>query len=262
MIKRILIVSTFMIICLLGRAGNDSEKYSNESNASPAVRNSLKFNYDLIDKNNIDELTDLSDDFNIPMLRSHWNSCSDQNEWTLKERPGFLRIKAQKKTTVEDIHPEETFSQKIKLNTSGEAVSLIDLTKMTDNTLAGLYYSSTVINYIGIELKNGNKNLIVRVGNDIYNGPVLNTNTILLRVKIDVSKAWFEYSFDGIEYSKLGCEFKLNVIDGDKNIIGLYCLNSTDVSSSVDIDWFYFNPKVDNTYHFAETENKNLIPEI
>jgi beta-xylosidase len=251
-----------MIICVYVYAGDRSDKIRGENCVDPAVKNSIKFNYDLIDRNSIDELSELSDDFNLPVLRSHWNPPLDQSEWSLKERPGYLRIKAQKKTTFDDIFPEGTFSQKIKLNASGEAVSMVDLSSMHGNANAGLYYSGEKINYIGIQSENGNKKLIVCIDNKIYDGPELTGNDILLRLKIDVSKAWFEFSYNGIDYVKLGCIFKLNVGNDNNNVVGIFCLNGAGGDSSVDFDWFYFNPRVDSTIHYAETKSEILIPEI
>jgi len=262
MIKRILILFVFLAISFWGRADGNSEKDFHDDIANSAIRNSIKFNYDLINETGIVESSNLSDDFNMPVLRSHWNAASIENNWTLRERPGYLRIKAQQKTSVQEIHPESTFSQNVKLNSTGEAVSFIDISSMNDGTNAGLYYSSSKINYIGIQSQGGRENIVVCVENIMHQGPELTNNSILLLVKISVSKAWFEYSLDGVTYTRLGCEFKVNALSGEKDTVGIYCLNSANENSSVDIDWFYYNPKVDDAIRFVENENKNSIPEI
>jgi len=262
MIKQILTIVILLIVCNFVKANDHSGNSLKNSFASPAVRNSIKFNYDLLGNNTIDVVTDLSDDFNIPLLRPHWKRKLNETEWTLKERPGYLRIKAQKINNIEEIQSDQTFSHLIKNNTIGEAVCLIDVSSLTDNTSAGLYYGSSGINFIGVQSRSGSKNLIVSISDIIFYGPVLKENTILFRFKIDISKAWFEYSIDGTNYTKLGDEFKLNTLKSDKNVIGFYCLNSVNENSSVDIDWFYYNPKVDHTIRFAETGKKIFIPEI
>lgn len=262
MIRHILVLVSLLVVCNLGKADNKVENNSIDDHTSSAIRNSLKFNYDLISGNSIAESSDLSDDFNIPTLRSHWEYRLKEGEWTLKDRPGYLRIKAQKISKVEDIRPENTFSQKIKSNIVAEAVTMIDLSGMDDHTCAGIYCRSSVINFIGIQAQNGKRNLTVTVSNNVFTGPEVTENTILLRVKIDVSKAWFEYSFNGIDFTKLGDQFQVTTMTGSEGLIGFYCLNDIDENCSVDIDWFYYNPKVDHTVRYTEIENKILIPEI
>jgi beta-xylosidase len=262
MVKHILILSAFLAISFWGRADGINKKGFHDDIAGSAIRNSIKFNYDLINETGIDESSSLSDDFNMPVLRPHWNVASIENDWTLRERPGYLRIRAQQKTSVQEIHPGSTFSQNVKLNSTGEAVSFIDISSMSEGTHAGLYLSSSKINYIGVQSQGGKNNLVVCVANKIQEGPKLNAKSVLLRVTISVSKAWFEYSIDGVTYTRLGSEFNLNALSGKNGSVGIYCLNNANKSSAVDVDWFYYNPKVDDAIRFAENEKRAPIPEI
>jgi beta-xylosidase len=262
MIKRILIFSILLIIAHFTKAGDVAVTNCTGAIAGSSVRNSLKYNYDLYTGNNLVEPSDLSDDFNIPNLRSNWDYKLNEGEWNLKVHPGYLRIKAQKNATVQDINPEKTFSHKIKRNTIGEVVSMIDPSGMSNNTIAGIYCKSKIINYMGVKSINGSKQLIASVTNKEFYGPEMNETNVILRVTLGISKAWFEYSFNGIDFIKLGDEFKINELNNNDNFIGLYCLNDSDCNSSVDIDWFYYNPKLDVTTHYAETDKKIVIPEI
>jgi len=81
-------------------------------------------------------------------------------------------------------------------------------------------------------------------------------------LKTDVSKAWFEFSYDGVDFMRLGCIFKLNVGNDNNNAVGIFRLNSTGEGRSVDFDWFYFNTRVDSTIHYAEIKHDILISEI
>lgn len=252
MVKQILILLILSVTCFWGEASNNDNANFHGDISSPAVRNTLKFNYDQLAGINDEKQTNFSDDFNLPQLRSLWQLNAKECSWTLNERPGFLRIKAQKTGFNDRLIHEKTLSQKVKCNTSGEAVVLFDLANLSVNTNAGLYFSSKRINYIGIETVEGEKCLVVKVNDEVIHGPIIHENSVMLRIVFEVAKARFEFSFDGMVYNKLGSEFKLNTLKGDNNCIGLYCMNENNEKGSVDIDWFYFIPIIDNETKFAE----------
>jgi beta-xylosidase len=262
MIKQILILLILLVICFWGKANNNGNDSFHGDIPGPAVRNSLKYNYDQIAGIKNNEKSDYSDDFNLPQLRSLWQTNIKETDWTLRERPGFLRIKAQKNGNVAGIEQENTFSQKLKYNTSCEVVSSIDLTNFSVNSNAGLYFHSKTTNYIGVETNEGKKILVVSINNKILQGPEIIVNSVLFRIKIENYCGGFEYSFDGLNYVKFGADFKLGTLSNDNDRIGFYCFNSNNESCSIDIDWFYYNQRSDNQTKFAEVENKILYPEL
>ena len=250
MVKQILILLILLVACFWGRAGNDNNSDFHGDISSPAVRNNIKFNYDQIGGINNNEQTNFSDDFNLPELRSLWRSNMDESDWTLKERPGFLRIKAQKINNIDDLFPENTFFQKLKNNSAGEVISYFDLSNLSEGSHAGLYFNSKRLDYIGIETNKDGKRLIAKVENEIFQGSVISENEVMLRVTIENATGRFEYSFDGLNYAQLGSVFQLSTLSND--FIGIYCLNGGNGKGSIDIDWFYYNLRNDNTTKFAE----------
>ena len=259
MVKQILILLILLIACFWGKAGNDNNDFQGDI-SSPAVRNNLKFNYDQIAGIKNNDQTNLSDDFNLPQLRSIWQSNINEKDWTLKEHPGFLRIKAQKIEEVDKISTENTIYQIVKYNTTGDVVSYIDLANLLENSNAGLYFNSKRMNYIGVETYKKGKRITAKVNDQIFKGPEVSENSIILRIKIEKTSGWFEYSFDGIVYYQLGSVFQLNALSND--LLGLFCLNEVKGNGSIDIDWFYYNPQVDNKIKFAENENNKIISEL
>lgn len=262
MVKQILILLILLVTCFLGRASNNGDCDFHGDIPSPAVRNSMKFNYDqLVENKNFDQLN-FSDDFNLPQLRSLWQSNMNENVWSLKERPGFLRVKAQKINKFDEFSPENIFSQKVRNNASSEAVCIIDLTNLSENSNAGLYFSSNRMNYIGIETYNKSKRLIASVDNETYLGTEISVNSVILRLKIENSRGCFEFSFDGLIYEKLGSEFQIKTLSSGDDCIGFYCYNLNNRNGFVDIDWFYFNQRKDNETKFAELEHVISYPEL
>jgi hypothetical protein len=262
MIKQFSIAIFLIVLFVQGIADNNSDGICNEYIPNSAIRNSIKFNCDILESDHDVLGCDFSDDFNLPVLRSHWNVVIESGRWSLKERPGYLRIKAQKNQSLKNISTENTFYHYIDPNTRGQVESLFDLATMGANTFAGLYFKCEKVHFIGINNVNGEKNLLVSVSDKEYIGPVITQNKILIRVRIQLLKAWFEYSLNGTEYFKIGDEFNLVVDNYANNLIGYYCQSTANEDSSVDIDWFYFNPQLDNSVYFTENSNKILIPEI
>jgi len=260
MVKQILILLFLLVTCFWGKAGNENDNNFHGDITSPAIRNNLKFNYDHIAGVKMDEQVNFSDDFNLPQLRLLWPSNISEYEWSLQEHPGFLRIKAKKVLDIERFISENTFSQKVKYNSSGEAVSFIDLTYLSKNSNAGLFFSSKRINYISIETNKIGKRIIAKVNDQIFIGPEISETLIMFRVKIESTKGWFEYSFDGLVFNQLGPVFQLNALTNDT--IGLFCLSKSNEKGSIDIDWFYFNTHNDNVTKFAENEHNILNFEL
>jgi beta-xylosidase len=262
MVKQILILLIILVINSWVKASNNGETYIQVNNQSPAVRNFLKFNYEQLSSVRNNNQVSFSDDFNLPQLRSLWQSNLNESEWSLNERPGFLRIKAQKISTIDELNIKNSFLQEVKNNTSGEAVCFIDITNLSEDLNAGIYFSSKRINCIGIETKAGTKSIFVSVNNEVYYSPAISENSVTLRIKIENARGWFEYSFDGLIYYKLGSEFKLSSLSNNTDYIGLFCYKIHNENGYVDFDWFYFNPIRENEIKFAEIENKILYPEL
>lgn len=259
MIKQILILLILLVTCFWGVAGNDNNDFQGDI-SSPAVRNHIKFNYDQVAGVSLNAESNFSDDFNLPQLRSIWQSNIDEKDWTLKERPGFLRIKAQKIDLVDQFASENSFFQKVKYNTSGEVVSFIDLTNLSEDSNAGLYFSSKKMNYIGVVTDKVGKRITAKVNDQIFKGPEVTETVVLFRIEIDKTRGWFEYSFDGLEYNQIGPVFQLNSLSNE--ILGLFCINERNEKGSIDIDWFYYKPQINDTIKFAENEHHVINSEL
>ncbi|MCF8357988.1 MAG: hypothetical protein K9H26_04465 [Prolixibacteraceae bacterium] len=253
MIKQLIILSLLVFACFGGIAGNNKNKSFYSDNVSPAVRNSLKFGYDQLSGKEREVVT-FSDDFNMPFLRPHWLYKTDAENWTLKERPGYLRLRAKHDGSIGKIQTSNTFSQKITFNTTGEAVSLIDLSNLTDGTEVGFYYLNSDLNFIGISRNKGISRLLVKVNGKIEQGPVIEVSSLMLKVKVEATHVCFEFSVDGYTFNQFGDEFKLNALCENGDFIGLFCFNPLNGSGWADIDWFYYKPHENSDIQFAENK--------
>ena len=242
MVKHLLWFTTlFLVVGVWGKAANTSRPSDNQS-VSPAVSNSLYFNYSKIQGNGQTfEGSCLSDDFNLPFLRSEWHTQSSNSLWTLKERPGYLRLKSQSKKRRQNFL-NTTFSKLINLNHNGEAVSLIELSNSKESDETGLYLLTNEMQFIQVKTKNGNKLLEAKIGNNYYSGVQIDGDQIVLKLQVQSGRAWFEYSTDGLNFQRMGQSFSLNTINASQpGHVGLFYLNKKGNGGTIDIDWFYLS---------------------
>jgi beta-xylosidase len=248
MVKQIFITFFFIFICFWGKAERDNI----ESKTSPCARNNLKFNYDLLANQQAEVSYNCTDDFNLPILRSSWQTIMDEDYWTLKERPGFLRVKANKVEDSQDVFLSKTFSQKISKNTIGVAITYLDLSQLNNETRAGLYVKGEHNNMIGVQMDSGLKKIFVSINNTLEYGIEIENDAVIFRLNFDVDNAWFEYSFDGVDFTKIGESFLINTKPLIHDLIGIYCYSRVAEESFADFDWFYFDTKYDTALKYAE----------
>ncbi len=256
---RLIIIFLFLVASMeVFASGNNNEIY----NASPAVRNTLQYGFDQVYSTEIIEQANFSDDFNLPKLRTFWNINSGEINFTLNERPGYLRLKSTKEKSIESLKIQNTISQKIQKNIIGEAVSYIDLSNLNEGSLTGLYFKEEKINYIGIRVIGGKNFLVSEVSGKESKRVEITDNALMLRVNIDNLVCWFEYSVDGFNFSELGSGFQIKQKEGTDNYVGIFCINSQQEGGVVDVDWFYFKPTTEISTQFAETGGKIINPTL
>lgn len=244
----ILILSILLIGIVLAASENRPVDVSNSANSTIRNANHYKLNK-LSGKSNIKEDTNFSEDFNLPILRSNWSSKSESSYWSLKERPGFLRLKSQQKDIKHII--SNSFSKEIEFNSICDATCQIDLSNLKEGNETGMYFSNKNLNYIQIRISKGIKKLELVINNKVYEGPDVEVSDIMFCTRIETTKAWFEYSIDGSNFIKLGEAFVLNASHKRSDNIGVFCFSQSE-NGSADIDWFYFKQKESSTVKFAE----------
>ena len=255
MIKHFLFITVCAFIGMLSQAYGTCPPTDHQTESS-AVRNTLYYNYSrLQDSGQAFEQQNLCDDFNLPFLRTNWHSNSSNLLWTLKERPGYLRLKSKSGETGQGIE-RNTFSKTIRLDFDAEVVSLIDLSNMKTNDQTGLYLQAEKFNALRLEHIGRFKYITAEISNNRYNSIQIEGNQIVLKLRLESGKAWFEYSTDGLDFLKVGQTFVVNHMNlTQQGHVGLFCTNSSDIGGSVDVDWFYFKQE-ESTIQYSEVINK------
>jgi len=184
-----------------------------------------------------------------------WNHNPDQNNWSLLERPGYLRLKTgQISTSLQDAR--NTVSQRTFGPESGAVVAL-DISQMKNGDVAGLAAFSSRYGFVGVKRSSG-KNSIIMVNNSSgtpqeVESIELNQDRVYLKVELDyknrTDKGNFYYSLDGVEWQSIGNTlqmiYNLEHFMGYRFALFNYATQTT--GGYVDFDYFRVSDRLTGT---------------
>lgn len=198
-----------------------------------------------------------SDDFSrklgdreLPLVWQ-WNHNPDNNYWSLKERPGFFRVKTHRINdsflSAKNSLTQRTFGPQC----SGE-ISM-DISGMKDGDFAGLGLLQRTYGVVGVKMNNGKK--YVYAGNaqnpdrvsenyeEIASVPI-NGNTIYFKIEADFKdlkdEGYFYYSVDGKKWNPIGVPLKMKyTLDHFMGYrFALFNYATKNIGGYVDFDYF------------------------
>lgn len=213
-----------------------------------------------------------SDEFDMPIGESGnpelnmqwgWNHNPEPTKWSLKENPGFLRLKTV--TVVDSLQKaRNTLTQRMFAyysdDITSEATIKMEFENMKDGDIAGLAVFQNPYAYIGIKKSNGHHYIIMVNNGKLIDSIKVDKTKIYLRASAffgsgaaplyggkSVSgsgNASFSYSLDNDSFTKIGNElnmrFNLKVFTGNKFCLFNYA--TKEVGGYVEFDWFRTNP--------------------
>ena len=202
-----------------------------------------------------------SDEFDNTELGMQWgwNHNPDATKWSLKENPGFLRLRTSNVTDslqkATNTLTQRMFSYYSDTLTSAASVKL-DFSHMGKGDIAGLAVFQDPYAYIGVKNIEG-KNYIIMVNNGkIIDSVAIKGSTVCLRVSAvygsgaanyydgkaapGTGTASFSYSLDNKQFVKIGnaldMRFSLKIFTGNKFCLFNYATEAP--GGYVDFDWF------------------------
>ncbi len=186
-----------------------------------------------------------SDEFNSPTLglQWQWNHNPDNANWSLAERPGWLRLKAGKAPDLKNAR--NTLTQRVQ-GPASEGTVEMDVRGLKDGDVAGFGifqfpYAFTAVRQEGgvrkIVMVNDNK-IIATV--DHFTG-----DTVWFKASATVTgyTASFFYSTDRKTFQPIGNELKMGLgLDWTANRFALFNYSTTDagVGGQADFNWFHY----------------------
>lgn len=185
-----------------------------------------------------------SDDFDAVSLSGQWqwNYQPRREMYSLKERPGWLRLKAYIPLRKDDLMTAgNTLTQRCFRTSGNEVTVKMDLSNMADGQKSGLCHFSKEHAAIGIAQEGNVKRLEYRKNGRKISGTELPGPHIWLRSVWGLDGlSQFSYSLDGDHYMSFGEPYQLTwgYYRGDR--LGVYSFNDNAESGFVDIDYFHY----------------------
>jgi beta-xylosidase len=183
------------------------------------------------------------DDFNAAILglQWQWNHNPVNASWSLTEKFGMLVLKALKSENF--TKARNTLTQKV-MGATGEAVTEMDLSGLTDGQKAGLCsMGGKNTSLLGVTRKNGQMYLFMEKNGKTIDEKPVKQKKIYLKVKLDIKgdKNLFFYSFDNKQFSQLGESFITSAGFWKGTRIGLFSFNEANDNGSAAFNWFTYD---------------------
>jgi len=169
------------------------------------------------------------DEFDAPLpgLQWEWSHNPDDARWSLTERPGWLRLKAD--PAVDFLHARNTLTQRIS-GPSSSAETRIDVFALAEGDVAGLAIANIPYAFIAASRIHGEIRIrMVDNGSAIEESAPVAGGEVFLKVLAGVDgSARFYFGTDGIHFAPLGApflmEFTVKTFLGNR--FGLFCFHA------------------------------------
>ena len=193
-------------------------------------------------------------------LRWQWNHNPLDGAWSLSERPGWLRLKAEK-VAPSIVTARNTLTQRM-VGPACAGETRLDVSKMKDGDRAGLAAFQSDSAVLAVVCEGGKKRLVMsevrsvfddgrrnaRAEETVRESVELKSNIVHLRVRADFrpGQDWAEmdWSLDGRNWRRIGTRFPLR-FDWQRYFVGsrfaLFCYPTKAPGGCVDFDWFRFS---------------------
>lgn len=203
-------------------------------------------------------------DFDSQTLDIHFQSLRiplGEDSLTLRERPGFLRLKG-KESILSKFH--QSLVARRQQSFCFEASTCLEFEPESFKHMAGLVYMYNVDNFYYLtvthnEIMGRIINIIAcdagRVWFPIKNGVNLKSNKRLyLKIDVEYVNARFLYSFDNVNWVGVGPVLDASILSDDYGMekgtgwftgafVGLCCQDLADMKKHADFDWFKYEEK-------------------
>jgi len=186
----------------------------------------------------------LDEDFSGAQLAPEWewNYHPREEKWSLKERPGFLRLHAFKPLQGGNIlKVGNQLTTRIFQSGRGQVTVKLDVAGLADGQVAGLSLFGRTFAWIGAERSAGVTRIAYSQNGKQTPGDVLSGKDLWLRADITVDGlATWAFSTDGKDFKPFGGTHQCDWANYRGTRIGLFTYNSTGEEGFVDFDSFHY----------------------
>lgn len=205
-------------------------------------------------------------------MQWQWNHNPDNGAWSLFERPGWLRLKAN--NSADDLmHARNTLTQRIfaDSNKPTNGTVCMDISQMKEGDVAGIAIIQDPYAAIAVTLKDGQYKLVWQQDTlrSVANFKPATRNVALdeqpqrlyfrAQMSYATGKCRFYYSYDNLTWKAVGHEtqlsYNLSIFVGAR--FGIFCYHDAAAATNedtgyVDVDWFSTEDSFDESIYFPE----------
>jgi len=216
------------------------------------VNGQLPDELDILVKNDEIPAIVASDEFDqdseLPLVWQ-WNHNPDNNNWSVTERPGFLRL-TNGRIDESFVDTRNTLTQRT-FGPECSGIIAMDISQLLDGDVAGLGVLQENYGYVGAKISGESKSIVMVNGNtenvtEIENIPIYQ-NVLYLQIGCDfknkTDRAYFYYSLDGVVWNQIGNTLKMSYTLS--HFMGyrfaLFNFATETIGGYVDFDYFRIN---------------------
>ena len=186
------------------------------------------------------------DEFNETSLppQWEWNYQPRADKWSLTERPGWLRLRAFKPLSPDNLlKAGNTLTQRSLRTSTNEVIIKLDLAGMADGQKAGLcHFSSPHYSTLGVSQTGATRTLEFSTGGKVTAGPMLTGGSLWLKSTWGLDgQSHYAYSLDGKTYTGFGNAYQLQWGSYRGDRIGIYSYNNQADAGYIDVDSFHYD---------------------
>lgn len=205
---------------------------------------------------------DFHDDFNSTILPKDYQSLRipiNENWLSLKERPGFLRLKG--KESLSSLHTQAIIAKRLQ-HLEAEVSTAIEFEPENFQQLAGLvlYYNTGHYHYLHITTNGIDKYISIISCNNFKTKEqdekyiITGKKSVVLKATIIREKLQFSFSLDAVNFKNIGVVLDMSILSDDNvrdgseryrpaftgSFIGICCQDLKTNKLHADFDWFEY----------------------
>ena len=170
-------------------------------------------------------------------LQWQWNHNPVSTHWSLTERKGWLTLCAQQAEQLKSA--PGTLRQKT-MGYTGEAVTQIDASALTDGAMAGLCVLGRRYVGIGVSRREGKLQFYCETDGDVA---MLGSAAKVVWLKVGIADGLFTFSYstNGRDYHEAGPAVTIRAANWKGPRLGLYCYNRTAASGKARFNYLHYD---------------------
>lgn len=201
-----------------------------------------------------------SDDFASSTLGLQWqfNHNPVNTHWSLTERPGYFRVKAQKANKLRD--SKNMLTQK-NMGYYSEATTALDCCNLANGQRAGLFCVGNKYNAVGVERKNGSNSIYFETDGMVETIVPITASTVYFKTFVNANNNHHQlyYSADNLTFIPVKEAYSLGSGDWKGSRVGIFSYNTQAEAGEADFDYFTYQVDGPGGFVYENTDIASYV---